>query len=90
LVAISRILQACPIKTAQRSTQWDKRGRLRKAFSHHLGDFANAFAADAPISGAYTRKLLEWKPKHATLLEDMEASEYFSPQATSAFDKAAH
>jgi nucleoside-diphosphate-sugar epimerase len=52
--------------------------------------FAKAFAADAPVSSAYTRKLLEWKPNHATLLEDMEVSEYFSPQAASAFDKAAH
>ena len=52
--------------------------------------FAKAFAADAPVSSAYTRKLLNWKPTHATLLEDMEASDYFSPQAASAFDKAAH
>jgi nucleoside-diphosphate-sugar epimerase len=52
--------------------------------------FAKAFAADAPVSSAYTRQLLDWKPTHATLLEDMEASDYFSPQAASAFDKAAH
>lgn len=58
----------------------------------HFGNpfFAKAFAADAPVSSAYTRKLLDWKPTHATLLEDMEASDYFSPQAASAFDKAAH
>lgn len=52
--------------------------------------FAKAFAADAPVSSAYTRELLGWRPTHATLLEDMEASDYFSPQAGSAFDKAAH
>ncbi len=52
--------------------------------------FAKAFAADAPVSSAYTRKLLDWKPNHATLLEDMETSDYFSSHAASAFDKAAH
>ena len=52
--------------------------------------FAKAFAADAPVSSAYTRKLLDWKPTHATLLEDMEFSDYFSLQAVSAFDKGAH
>ena len=50
--------------------------------------FARAFAADSPVSSAYTRKLLGWQPRHATLLEDMETSDYFSPQAGSAFDKA--
>ncbi len=59
---------------------------------NHFGNpfFAKAFAADAPVSSIYTRKLLTWMPTHATLLEDMEASDYFSPQAASAFDKAAH
>ena len=59
---------------------------------NHFGNpfFAKAFAADAPVSSTYTRKLLNWMPTHATLLEDMEASDYFSPQAASAFDKAAH
>ena len=52
--------------------------------------FAKAFAADAPVSSTYTRRLLNWKPIHETLLEDMEVSDYFSPQATSAFDRAAH
>ncbi len=52
--------------------------------------FAKAFAADAPVSSAYTRKLLDWNPTHATLLEDMEFSDYFSLQAASAFDKGAH
>lgn len=52
--------------------------------------FALAFAADAPVSSTHTRRLLDWKPVHATLLEDMETSDYFSPQAASAFDTAGH
>jgi nucleoside-diphosphate-sugar epimerase len=61
------------------------------AVNHFRNPFsAKAFAADAPVSSAYTHKLLDWKPYHATLLEDMEASDYFSPQAASAFDKVAH
>ena len=52
--------------------------------------FAMAFATDSPISSAYTRKLLGWKPTHATLLEDMATGDYFSPQSASAFDKKEH
>ena len=49
--------------------------------------FAKAFAVDAPASSAYTRELLGWKPAHATLLEDLETGDYFSPEAASAFDR---
>jgi nucleoside-diphosphate-sugar epimerase len=52
--------------------------------------FAVAFATDSPISSSYTRRLLAWKPTHATLLEDMATGDYFSIQAASAFDKKAH
>jgi len=52
--------------------------------------FAMAFATDSPISSAHTRKLLGWKPTHATLLEDMATGDYFSPQSASAFDKKEH
>ena len=51
--------------------------------------FAKAFATDAPVSSAHTRNLLGWEPSHATLLEDMEASDYFSPQSASVFDNTA-
>ena len=62
-----------------------------EALSHFQNPFfAKAFAADSPVSSIYTRTLLGWKPTHATLLEDMETSDYFSPQAASAFDKAGH
>ncbi len=52
--------------------------------------FAKAFATDAPVSSAYTRKLLGWEPSNATLLEDMATGDYFSPQSASAFDKKGH
>jgi len=39
------------------------------------------------VSSAYTRKLLGWRPTHATLLEDMETGDYFSAQSASAFDR---
>ena len=51
--------------------------------------FAKAFAVDSPVSSAYTRELLGWNPVHATLLDDMETGDYFSPEAASAFDKPA-
>ncbi len=51
--------------------------------------FAKAFAVDSPVSSAYTRELLGWHPAYATLLEDLETDDYFSPEAASAFDKAA-
>ncbi len=51
--------------------------------------FAKAFATDAPVSSAFTRKLLDWKPTHATLLADMETGDYLSPQSVSKFDNIA-
>ena len=62
-----------------------------KAVEHFQNAFfAKAFAADSPVSSAYTRELLGWNPVHPTLLEDLETGDYFSPGAASAFDKAAH
>ena len=52
--------------------------------------FAKAFAVDSPVSSAYTRELLGWRPILPTLLEDLETGDYFSSEAASAFDKAAH
>ncbi len=52
--------------------------------------FAKAFATDAPVSSAYSRKMLGWTPTNPTLLEDMETGDYFSPRATSAFDQTGH
>ena len=50
---------------------------------------ARCFATDSPASSAYTRKLLNWKPIHATLLEDMATGDYFSSQLASPFSHAA-
>ena len=47
--------------------------------------FAKAFAADSPVSSAYTRELLGWSPVHPTLLEDLETGDYFSSEAASVF-----
>ena len=52
--------------------------------------FAKAFAVDSPVSSTYTRELLGWDPVYPTLLEDLSTGDYFSPEAVSAFDKAAH
>jgi hypothetical protein len=43
---------------------------------------ARAFATDAPVSSAYTQSLLGWTPDHPGLLEDMETSDYFAPEAS--------
>lgn len=49
----------------------------------HIGNpfLAGYFATDVPASSAHTRALLGWTPTHPTLLEDLETSDYFSPQA---------
>ena len=52
--------------------------------------FAKAFAVDSPVSSIYTRELLGWNPVYPTLLQDLETGDYFSSEAASAFDKAAH
>ena len=52
--------------------------------------FAKAFAIDSPVSSTYTRALLGWDPVYPTLLEDLSKGDYFSAEAVSAFDKAAH
>ncbi|WP_454857778.1 SDR family oxidoreductase [Rhizobium binxianense] len=47
--------------------------------SVHIGSQALAgfFATDIPTSSAHTQKLLDWKPSHSTLLEDLETGDYF-------------
>ena len=53
-------------------------------FGRHLDNpfLARAFATDAPVSSDHTQELLGWAPSHATLLEDLEISDYFTPEAT--------
>ncbi|WAC58295.1 SDR family oxidoreductase [Gordonia sp. SL306] len=40
-----------------------------------------AYGVDAPVTSARTRKLLDWAPAHATLLEDLETGDYFTDTA---------
>ena len=46
-------------------------------------------SVDSPVSNTYMRELLGWNPVYPTLLEDLGKGDYFSPEAVSAFDKAA-
>jgi len=51
--------------------------------SEHLGNpfLAKFFSLDVPVSSEHTQALLGWTPKHATLLEDLETGDYFTPEA---------
>ena len=54
-----------------------------EAADHFRNPFlARAFATDAPASSAYTQTLLGWAPNHPGLLEDLETSDYFTPEAS--------
>ena len=55
-------------------------GLNQEQFAGHLGNpfLARCFATDAPASSARTRDLLGWAPAHPTLLEDLEAGDYFA------------
>jgi nucleoside-diphosphate-sugar epimerase len=44
----------------------------------YFGHFAHFAQVDNPASSELTRKLLPWKPKHPTLLEDLAGPHYFS------------
>ncbi|MFI2229396.1 SDR family oxidoreductase [Nocardia testacea] len=50
---------------------------------NHLGNpfLATFFSLDVPVSSEYTQALLDWAPRHPTLLEDLGTGDYFTPQA---------
>ncbi|MFJ8959527.1 SDR family oxidoreductase [Lentzea sp. NPDC102401] len=52
--------------------------------AEHLGNpfLARFFSLDVPVSSEHTQALLNWAPKHRTLLEDLETGDYFTPQAS--------
>jgi nucleoside-diphosphate-sugar epimerase len=52
--------------------------------AQHLGNpfLARFFSLDVPVSSRHTQALLDWTPQHATLLEDLESGDYFTPQAS--------
>lgn len=56
--------------------------------AEHLGNpfLARFFSLDVPVSSEHTRELLDWTPKHATLLEDLSTGDYFTPEASTRAD----
>ncbi|GGK74941.1 SDR family oxidoreductase [Mangrovihabitans endophyticus] len=50
----------------------------------HLGNpfLATFFSLDVPVSSEHTQELLGWRPRHPTLLADLESGDYFTPQAS--------
>jgi nucleoside-diphosphate-sugar epimerase len=52
--------------------------------AEHLGNpfLARFFSLDVPVSSERTQALLGWAPTHATLLEDLETGDYFTPEAS--------
>ena len=52
--------------------------------AEHLGNpfLAKFFSLDVPASSAHTQELLGWTPNHASLLEDLETGDYFTPEAS--------
>ncbi|HYQ64013.1 SDR family oxidoreductase [Actinophytocola sp.] len=50
----------------------------------HLGNpfLARFFSLDVPVSSQHTQALLDWTPRHPTLLEDLDTGDYFDPEAS--------
>jgi nucleoside-diphosphate-sugar epimerase len=46
----------------------------------HFGWIGRFFALDQPASSALTRERTGWTPTHATLMEDLERGDYFTPR----------
>ncbi|MQY28775.1 SDR family oxidoreductase [Nocardia aurantia] len=50
-----------------------------QAATHFVSPFmATVYGTDAPVSSAYTRESLGWKPIHPTLLDDLEHGDYLT------------
>ena len=49
----------------------------RERAAEHFGWLATIVSADAPASSAATRRLLDWEPSHAGLLDDLSNGEFF-------------
>jgi nucleoside-diphosphate-sugar epimerase len=47
-----------------------------EAAIEHFGWIGGFFGADVPASSGITRPMLDWRPEHPTLLEDIEAGHY--------------
>ena len=44
--------------------------------TEHFGWLGSFFGADAPASSVITRQLLDWEPKHPSLLADIAGGHY--------------
>ena len=44
----------------------------------HFGWIGPLFSLDAPATSTRTRVLLDWKPSHAKLLDDLDSGHYFA------------
>ncbi|MEU6851234.1 SDR family oxidoreductase [Actinacidiphila alni] len=55
----------------------------------HFGSpfFATAYATDAPASGRLTRDLLNWSPRHPSLLQDLDEGDYFAAPTGATADR---
>jgi nucleoside-diphosphate-sugar epimerase len=47
----------------------------------HFGFLGALVPLDAPVSSALTQELLDWKPTHAGLIEDLDEGHYFATRA---------
>lgn len=52
--------------------------------AEHLGNpfLARFFSLDVPVSSQHTQALLNWSPRHASLLDDLATGDYFTPRAS--------
>lgn len=48
----------------------------------HFGPFAPFVGTDRPTASARTREELGWRPRHRTLIEDLEQGVYFDRAAS--------
>jgi len=51
------------------------------AAADHFGFLGGLVAVDNPTSSTRTRRLLDWRPTHPGLVEDLEQGHYFHSEA---------
>jgi len=50
--------------------------------THHFGWLAHFVGVDRPASSKLTEEKLEWQPKQAGIIADLERGTYFEPEQT--------
>ena len=48
--------------------------------AEHFTFLGGFISLDGPISSTHTRELMDWRPAHAGLIEDIDAGHYFAEQ----------